>query len=197
MYSKLSRIGENAINSEASALAQYNGEIANLSLQRGTILEEHGVVFQEELYGSVGPFGVCPDQPYSRTDYTNCQCYPGSAAVRSMTPRYAEADQGRAAEESFELESILNRGTKRRNLDDDEVDADRDRDDDIEDDESDSKTEPDTRRPGFLPPPNQSREPTNKKPTERLRNQPIESPPSSMDNLKKSLRDLLNLRPKP
>ncbi|MEM7314014.1 MAG: TolC family protein [Planctomycetota bacterium] len=47
----------NSVSSEASSLTQYNTEIANLSRQTGTILEDHGIYFYEEGFDSLGPGG--------------------------------------------------------------------------------------------------------------------------------------------
>ena len=44
----------NAVASEAQALATYNGELANLERQTGTILETHGIRFIEEQFTSIG-----------------------------------------------------------------------------------------------------------------------------------------------
>ena len=188
----------NAINSEANALAQYNGEIANLSLQRGTILEEHGVVFQEELYGSVGPFGVCPDQPYSQTDYMNCQCYPGSTAVAGMTPQYS--DGGRAAEESFELESIFEQRGKPSESEEIDVDEecnrlDRDAPESSETDMQSGQDDQDLTRPLPVPRPNPKPELLPNRPPTSASEQPANPPGNSLDTLRQRMRELMELTP--
>jgi len=54
-----------AVDSEARSLLEYNTELASLQEQMGTILEEHGVQFTEERYGSIGPLGrLFPRRPY-------------------------------------------------------------------------------------------------------------------------------------
>jgi outer membrane protein TolC len=47
----------NAVSAESQSLAQYNGELALLEQETGTILESHGIRFFEERYMSLGPLG--------------------------------------------------------------------------------------------------------------------------------------------
>ncbi len=47
----------NAVSAESQALAQYNGELAALEQETGTILETHGIRFFEERFMSLGPLG--------------------------------------------------------------------------------------------------------------------------------------------
>lgn len=57
----------NAVSAEAQALAQYNTEFANLEQQMGTILETHGVRFQQRPYCSLGPLGrTAADRTYPK-----------------------------------------------------------------------------------------------------------------------------------
>jgi outer membrane protein TolC len=55
----------NAVDSEAQALLRYNTELANLERHTGTILESHGIYFNEEGFPSVGRLGrLFPDHCY-------------------------------------------------------------------------------------------------------------------------------------
>ncbi|MFH1923782.1 MAG: TolC family protein [Planctomycetota bacterium] len=47
----------NAVSSQAQALAQYHTYLATLRQQMGTILETHGIRFEENPYCSIGPAG--------------------------------------------------------------------------------------------------------------------------------------------
>lgn len=47
----------NAVSSQAQALAQYHTRLATLHEQMGTILETHGIRFEEDPYSSIGPAG--------------------------------------------------------------------------------------------------------------------------------------------
>lgn len=78
----------NAVSSEAQALAQYNVELATLERATGTILETHGVWFQEERFKSIGPLGrlvepVC--YPKDARPGPNADKYP----ARSEAPEAA------------------------------------------------------------------------------------------------------------
>lgn len=46
-----------AVSAEAAALLSYNTQLANLERNTGTILETHGLVFNEERFGAAGPLG--------------------------------------------------------------------------------------------------------------------------------------------
>jgi outer membrane protein TolC len=80
----------NAVSSEANSLALYNIELATLQRQIGTIIEDHGVRFYEELYGSKGPK---LDRP----------CYPESIRASDNQPQYEVGDE--PSEDFFDLES--------------------------------------------------------------------------------------------
>ncbi len=55
----------NAVDSEAQALLQYNTELANLERHTGTILQSHGIHFNEGGFPSVGRLGrLFPDHCY-------------------------------------------------------------------------------------------------------------------------------------
>jgi outer membrane protein TolC len=83
----------NAVSAEAASLTQYNTERANLMLQSGTILEEHGIRFYEELYPSLGPLGrLAPDA-----------CYPEAMPTSQNRPQYKAGDE--PSDEAFDLES--------------------------------------------------------------------------------------------
>ena len=86
----------NAVSAEASAITQYNIELANVERQTGTILETHGVRFVEERYGSLGPklFGI------RRSN----ECYPEKLRVEGAASRYP-ASEGRS-DDSFNLERL-------------------------------------------------------------------------------------------
>ncbi len=46
-----------ALSSEVNSLALYNSELAQLEREAGVILDNHGIQFIEESYGSIGPLG--------------------------------------------------------------------------------------------------------------------------------------------
>ncbi len=81
----------NTISGEASALAQYNVQLATLERQTGTILETHGVYLYEERYGSIGPLGRLAAPV----------CYPESNQPTPNDDRYGGSDE--PAEDSFNL----------------------------------------------------------------------------------------------
>ena len=94
----------NAVSSEAQSLAQYNTELASLQQETGVILEEHGIRFVEERYGSIGPLGR----------WACNRCYPKAEQPCPDGPRYP--DTGRPAEEAFDLQDPVkkvNRGQPR------------------------------------------------------------------------------------
>lgn len=82
----------NAITSEATAVAQYNTQLAELEQQTGTILETHGVTFYEERYGSIAPCGRL----------ARPACYPESTPPTPNFDRYPIGE--RPAENVFDLE---------------------------------------------------------------------------------------------
>jgi hypothetical protein len=73
----------NAVSSEAQALAQYNVELATLERATGTILETHGVWFQEERFKSIGPLGGLVEPV----------CYPKDARPGPNADRYPERSE--------------------------------------------------------------------------------------------------------
>ncbi len=84
----------NSVTREASALTDYNAELANLERQLGTILDSHAIQFYEEQFASIGPGGRL--RPNA--------CYPKSASPQCGENRY---DNGqRPAEEAFDLDTI-------------------------------------------------------------------------------------------
>jgi hypothetical protein len=96
----------NAVSSEAQSLAQYNTELAILERETGTILETHGVRFQEERYGSLGPLGC----------FCGNECYPEAMRPTANDAVYPESEK--AAEEFFNLEDpmeIINQRQERLN----------------------------------------------------------------------------------
>ncbi len=103
----------NAVSSEANALASYNIELAGLKRQVGTIIEDHGVRFYEDQFGSQGP--RCDDV-----------CYPESIKSSENQSRYETGD--RPSEDNFDLESQVpetGNKTQRRARHAKESDADR------------------------------------------------------------------------
>ena len=92
----------NAVSDEAQSLTQYNTELATLQQQTGVILEEHGIRFVEERYGSIGPLGRMARN----------RCYPKAERPLPDGPRYE--DTGRPAEEAFDLQDPMQK--KRPNL---------------------------------------------------------------------------------
>ncbi len=86
----------NAVSSEASALTQYNTQLATLERQTGTILETHGVVFYEEKSGWVGPLG----------HFVEDVCYPKDMRPSQNSDRYPISDK--PAEDAFDLQPPTN-----------------------------------------------------------------------------------------
>jgi hypothetical protein len=84
----------NAVSFESQALTRYNVELANLERQTGTILETHGVRFQEERFRSIGPFGRLCD----------ARMYPRDHRPGPNQPRYRVGN--RPSEQGFGLEPI-------------------------------------------------------------------------------------------
>lgn len=84
----------NAVSQEASSLAQYNTELANLERETGTILETHSVFMFEDRFCSIGP--ICylkkDEKPFPR------DIRPGPNANRYP-------DSGEPAEKVFDLEN--------------------------------------------------------------------------------------------
>lgn len=87
----------NAVSSEATALTGYNSTLATLERETGTILDTHGIVFNEERFLSIGPWG----RKYER------ECYPLSLRPGENTERYENGNQ--AAEKFFDLDDIPKR----------------------------------------------------------------------------------------
>ena len=81
----------NATSFEASALTQYNAQLATLERQTGTILETHNVVFYEERFGAIGPLGR----------FFADECYPESQRPTPNADKYAPGHG--PSEDSFDL----------------------------------------------------------------------------------------------
>lgn len=94
----------NAVSSEAQTLAQYNAELASLQQETGVILEEHGIHFVEERYGSIGPLGRLAANRF----------YPKAERPLPDGPRYP--DTGRPAEEAFDLQDPVKKIDKGQKL---------------------------------------------------------------------------------
>ena len=82
-----------AVSSEAQQLLIYNTALATLEQQTGTILETHGLVFNEERFRAAGPL-LCREQiyPSALTPVGSPQLYPGTT---------------KASENSFNLQNPI------------------------------------------------------------------------------------------
>jgi outer membrane protein TolC len=78
-----------AVSSEAQQLVSYNVALANLERETGTILETHGLVFNEERFRAAGPI-PCRDR-----------CYP-EAVVPAGSPQFAPGSD-KPSEDAFDL----------------------------------------------------------------------------------------------
>ena len=87
----------NAVSTEAQTLSQYNTELARLEFQTGTILQNHGIVFFEERFRSIGPLGRIGED----------RCYPRSQPPSPNVERYEGGT--RPSEEYFDLENPINK----------------------------------------------------------------------------------------
>lgn len=96
----------NAVSSEASALTQYNAQLALLERQTGTILETHGIRFCEERFLSLGELGLMGEDA----------SYPQALKPQGNSMKYEGGDT--PSEESFDLTDFPDRG-KRSNKPDD------------------------------------------------------------------------------
>lgn len=84
----------NDVASEAATLAEYNIELANLEVQTGTILENHGIRFFEERYCSIGRLGrLFRDERY-----------PQAMKPGPNTPQYPAGEK--PSEEIFQLKDV-------------------------------------------------------------------------------------------
>jgi outer membrane protein TolC len=85
----------NAVSAESQSLTQYNGELALLEQETGTILESHGIRFFEERFMSLGPLGRVG----------RMRDYPQSMPPTPNEPKYPQAKN--PAENFFELQDPL------------------------------------------------------------------------------------------
>ena len=85
----------NSVSAEALSLTLYNSQVAALARDAGIILEEHGIVFYEEQYPSIG---------FRRYRY-GPRCYPQQTPPSENADRYDVSDE--PAEESFDLQSLV------------------------------------------------------------------------------------------
>ncbi len=85
----------NAVSAESQALTQYNGQLASLEQETGTILETHGIRFFEERFMSLGPLGRV-GRPRD---------YPQSTPPTPNAPKYQDAKT--PAENFFDLQDPL------------------------------------------------------------------------------------------
>jgi Outer membrane efflux protein len=79
----------NSVSTEAQQLLAYNISLATLERETGTILETHGLVFNEERFRAAGPI-PCHDRLYPE------------AVVPAGTPRFAPGSD-QPSEEVFDL----------------------------------------------------------------------------------------------
>jgi outer membrane protein TolC len=92
----------NAVSAEAQALAQYNIELAQLSVQTGSILETHGIYFFEERFAALAPLSCL-----GRTT-----CYPEALPPTENESQYPAGDE--PSEEFFDLEDPMANARRRR-----------------------------------------------------------------------------------
>jgi len=85
----------NAVSAESQSLTQYDGELALLEQETGTILETHSIRFFEERFMSLGPLGRI-----GRT-----RDYPQSMPPTPNEPKYPQAKN--PAENFFDLQDPL------------------------------------------------------------------------------------------
>ncbi len=88
----------NTVSSEASALTQYNTQLATLERQTGTILETHGIYFVQESQQSIGPHGR----------FCETRCYPWTMRPTENSDLYDDSTE--PAENSFDLTAPPNLG---------------------------------------------------------------------------------------
>lgn len=81
----------NTISNEATALTQYNTQLANLERQSGTILETHSVYFLQESQFWIGPHGR----------FCDMRAYPSSTRPTENSDLYE--DSAEPSEKSFDL----------------------------------------------------------------------------------------------
>ncbi len=94
----------NAVTSEASSLLTYNTTLAILERQTGTILETHGLVFQEERMRAAGPLHFERDYPASQPPVALPPGTPGAPQLHFST--------GEPAENFFDLRNPAQRDAK-------------------------------------------------------------------------------------
>ena len=94
----------NSVSAEASSLAQYNTELANIELETGTILETHGVFFFEDRFCCLGPQNV-PGAP--ALCHPQCQTYPRDIRAGENDDQYPVGDE--PAENAFDLDDYPQR----------------------------------------------------------------------------------------
>lgn len=86
----------NTISNEATALTQYNTQLANLERQSGTILETHSVYFLQESQYWIGPHGR----------FCDMRAYPSSTQPTENSDLYEDSME--PAERSFDLQAPPN-----------------------------------------------------------------------------------------
>jgi outer membrane protein TolC len=91
----------NAVSAESQALTQYNGQLAVLEQETGTILETHGIRFFEERFLSLSPLGRVG----------RMRDYPQSTPPTPNEPKYPQSTK--PAENFFDLRDPLKSIPKR------------------------------------------------------------------------------------
>ena len=81
----------NTVSAEASALTQYNTQLATLERQTGTILETHGIYFVQESQQAIGPHGR----------FADTRCYPWHTRPTENSDLYDDSTE--PSENSFDL----------------------------------------------------------------------------------------------
>jgi hypothetical protein len=94
----------NAVRAEAQTLIGYNINLATLERKTGTILETHGLVFNEERFRAAGPLGVCGPDVF----------YPASVKPGGVPSRYPGDPKNEPGENSFNLRNPAERGPDKK-----------------------------------------------------------------------------------
>lgn len=91
-----------AVSRESLALINYNVTLATLERQTGTILETHGLVFNEERHRFAGPLGC----------FAEDVCYPSALPPEGEPKRYPGTNE--PGENAFDLNKPDVRGSRER-----------------------------------------------------------------------------------
>jgi len=93
----------NSVSQEASSLAQYNTELANLERETGTILETHGVYMYEDRFCALGPMWCLKNHGRE---------YPRDIHAGPNADRYPQGDE--PSEDVFNLDDYPRREPARK-----------------------------------------------------------------------------------